>query len=423
VITAVELTDFKNFRRARLELGPFTVLVGTNASGKSNLRDAFRFLHGVGRGYNLAEIIGQKWGDEGVLLWRGIRGGVREAAFHGQERFCLTAEMRFARPVRDVPRQYRYAYQIEVATPRPDRPPRVVSESLHSGPSRVMLFETSKPQDEHNVKVRLHRGRQPGRYPPSKSYVNSAPVLSQIAEDAAGKNAAVRTAARHVLEELVSFRFLDLSPEGMRIPSLSGQTVLGDRGENLSSVLHAICADEARKATLVEWVKELTPMDAKDFSFPSDQAGRILLTLVEEGGRQTSAYSASDGTLRFLAMIAALLGPEPARHYFFEELDNGIHPTRLALLLQLIESRVAGGKVQLITTTHSPQLLGLLSQESLRNAALTYRLPGDVTARVKRVVEIPEAVEIIKRQGLSRLHASGWLEDAVAFTESEETAE
>src|SRR5262249_38629135 len=150
------------------------------------------------------------------------------------------------------------------------------------------------------------------------------------------KTASVGVAARTVVDELVSFRFLDLSPEAMRIPSLPGQTVLGDRGENLSSVLYAICTDDHCKETLIEWVKELTPMDARDFVFPSDQTGRILVTLIEEDDSQTSAYSASDGTLRFLAMIAALLGPQPARHYFFEELDNGIHPTRLGLLLQLI---------------------------------------------------------------------------------------
>ncbi len=55
------LENFKNFKQAELTLGPFTVLVGANATGKSNLREAFRFLHGVGRGYTLPEIIGEKW--------------------------------------------------------------------------------------------------------------------------------------------------------------------------------------------------------------------------------------------------------------------------------------------------------------------------------------------------------------------------
>ena len=57
-------------------------------------------------------------------------------------------------------------------------------------------------------------------------------------------------------------------------------------------------------------------------------------------------------------MIAAMLGPKPAKFYFIEELENGIHPTRLHLLLQLIEQKVAEGNIQVVATSHSPQLLG-----------------------------------------------------------------
>src|SRR5258708_3476909 len=85
----LRLTNFKNFQDAELSLGPLTLLVGANASGKSNLRDAFRFLHGISRGYNLAEIIGTKYGEGGELQWRGIRGGPREIAYTGADSFAL----------------------------------------------------------------------------------------------------------------------------------------------------------------------------------------------------------------------------------------------------------------------------------------------------------------------------------------------
>ena len=62
MITSIRLVNFKNFADETLRVGPFTVIVGANASGKSNIRDAFRFLHGIGRGYTLAEIIGGKYG-------------------------------------------------------------------------------------------------------------------------------------------------------------------------------------------------------------------------------------------------------------------------------------------------------------------------------------------------------------------------
>ena len=69
MITSLRLVNFKNFADETLRVGPFTVIVGANASGKSNIRDAFRFLHGIGRGYTLAETMGgEVWGrgPEGV---------------------------------------------------------------------------------------------------------------------------------------------------------------------------------------------------------------------------------------------------------------------------------------------------------------------------------------------------------------------
>ena len=78
MITSLRLVNFKNFADETLRLGPFTVIVGANASGKSNIRDAFRFLHGIGRGYTLAEILGGKYGQGGQLEWAGIRGAPNE---------------------------------------------------------------------------------------------------------------------------------------------------------------------------------------------------------------------------------------------------------------------------------------------------------------------------------------------------------
>ena len=83
MITSVRLQNFKNFADGRLCLGPFTVIVGANGSGKSNVRDAFRFLHGIGRGhtlrgYTLSEIIHGKYGAGGQMEWAGIRGAPNE---------------------------------------------------------------------------------------------------------------------------------------------------------------------------------------------------------------------------------------------------------------------------------------------------------------------------------------------------------
>lgn len=407
MITELILHNFKNFRRETLDAGPLTVLVGANASGKSNIRDAFRFLHGIARGYTLSEIMGEKWIEGGILQWRGIRGGVREVAHAPDTRFILVVSLDFV------------DYKIEVDVGQNGTPPYVVREWLSVGsPKEYESFSDSSAGATSLLEVRIPPG---GKYRRSQVETFSAqrPILSQILERLADRNDAtgrrVKAVVKDTLATLGSMQFLDLAPDAMRLPSFPGQTILGDRGENLSSVLQAICADEQRKKTLIEWIRELTPMDATDFDFVPDQTGRILLTLVEQSGQRTSAYSASDGTLRFLTIIAALLGPDPARFYFIEELENGVHPTRLHLLMQLLETHTATSGVQVVATSHSPQLLGFLGETTLKNAALVYRLPGTVDAHIQRIVDFPDAREIIEQQGLTSLHAAGWLEDAAAF--------
>jgi len=161
-------------------------------------------------------------------------------------------------------------------------------------------------------------------------------------------------------------------------------------------------------------------MDVVDLEFDQDAAGRLLLKLVEKDGRSVSALSASDGTLRFLAILAALLGPEPASFYFIDELETGVHPSRLSLLVDLIESQTKRRGIQVVATSHSPLLLQFLSQESLEHASLTYRLPDRSDTQIKRIVDIPNARRVIKEQPVSILHASSWFEDVLDFGEDDE---
>ena len=64
-----------------------------------------------------------------------------------------------------------------------------------------------------------------------------------------------------------------------------------------------------------------------------------------------------------------VIGPHRPSFFFLEELENGIHPTRLGLLLDLIENQVKNKGIQVVATTHSPQLLGHL--DSGENVPMT----------------------------------------------------
>jgi len=420
MIESLNLTNFKNFKDARLTLGPFSVLIGANAAGKSNVRDAFLFLHGIGRGYGLADILGEKYsGSE--RIWGGIRGGVKETAYQGSDRFGIRLKWKDEELLTDEPTEYSIEVRIKERARRIARleSARVSYESLSVGGRYA--FQVKEPVDNNNISVVLERTNYRSKFPPIKTYFSGAPVISQIREDADPGSVGARLQTRETLKLLESFAFLDLSPLQMRIPSLPGQNTLGDRGENLSSVLASICEKKAAKNALLEWVRKLTPMDVVDLLFDQDPAGRILVRIKEQSGLSISATSASDGTLRFLAILATLLGPEPAKMYFIEELENGIHPTRLGLLIDLIETQAKRRNIQIVATSHSPLLLQLLSDASLAHASLVYRLPNHPDGRIKPILDIPGALRVVKEQPLSLLHASSWFEDVLDFTEDSES--
>ncbi len=304
MIQSLHLTNFKNFRDATLTFGKgrLTLLVGTNASGKSNLRDAFRFLHGIGLGYTLADIIGEKY-IGGVPVWRGIRGGTKEIAYEGAETFSL--ECRLGRS------EY-FIHKIEVDVGGSGLDPQVREESLHWKKALTYQLDATKQAARRGQgKVAVHLD------PYRKLHFESRqPILTQFVLDPEIKDKDHKLQpALKAIEELQSMKFLELSPDAMRVPSVPGQP-LGDRGENVSSVLQALCEAPDEKRAVLEWIRQLTPMDVEDFAFDSDRTGKTQVVLIEAGGRQTSVDSASDGTLRFLALIAAMLGPDPARFYF-----------------------------------------------------------------------------------------------------------
>ena len=415
MITSLRLIDFKNFADATLRMGPFTVIVGANASGKSNLRDAFRFLHAIGRGYNLADAVGGRYGAGGQVEWNQIRGAFREIIRFGQSAFRLDVEM-------DHMRNSLSRYSIEVSND--ERKPgtfRVTREELEGGREPWYTSHPHPPDpvheqddDEHLLLRMAKTGRQK-KYGDRIAVRPDQPALTQIK---GGYKPALK-----MIDVLGAMRFLDLSPESMRQPAFPAQTILGDSGENLPAVLKEICADPGRRETLAEWTRELTPMDVRDFEFPADPTtGKVQLAFRESTGR-VSAWVASDGTLRFLAMLAALLGANPARLYFFEEIDNGIHPSRLRLLAELIERCTAQNGVQVVATTHSPDLLSMVGDETFKNTSVVCRRPDTDTAVIRPVAGLPNADELRRSQGLGRLHAAGWMENAIFFTEGIEDEE
>ena len=422
MITSLRFVDFKNFADETLRVGPFTVIVGANASGKSNVRDAFRFLHGVGRGYTLAEILGGRWGPSGQAEWRPVRGAPNEVArvagVDPGPRFALEIVLRLD--------DAQVLYCVEVSRGAGDAGSfRATREELSTRRNSWEPVYTSHPgcgdplaqDDETRLWLRMAKTGSQRKLGSSVAVRSDQPALTQIREHKWPARSH-KDHAQRVIDALASMRFLDPSPDRMRQPSFPGQTVLGDGGENLPTVLRQICADPQRRTTMIEWVRALTPMDVDDFRFPVDPVtGLVQLVVLERDGRICSAHSVSDGTLRFLAMLAALLADDPSRFYFFEEIDNGIHPARQWLLLELIEKRTAAGALQVVTTTHSPGLLTSVNDSTFETTSVVCRREAATDAVIRPVARLPDAAKLRASQGLGRLLMGGWMEDMIAFTD------
>ena len=416
MITSIRLVNFKNFADETLRVGPFTVIVGANASGKSNIRDAFRFLCGIGTGFTLAEIIGGKSRSD----WEPIRGAANEIIRFGQETFSIEVEMKLDY---ESARSEKAHYMIEVG-PNQRKPGefQIKKEKLKVGSETI--FTAHSDGEELRVRGAWDR-EQEEIFLESNQAVLKQLTIPPIPIESKRQEAFFELLPKIAEVDFILFemRFLELSPDRMREPSLSGMDMLGDFGENLPTVLKEICADPKRQEILTSWVQELTPMDVQEFEFPRDPSGRIHLRLCEANGRKVSAYSASDGTLRFLALLATLLGKYSEGLHFFEEIDTGIHPARQWLLLELIEKQVAKSKFQIITTTHAPDLLTFVNDSTFENMSVVCRLEDSSDAIIRRVAELPNARELRKSQGLGRLLTEGWIETALAFTEDYDEAE
>ncbi|HEX7859283.1 MAG TPA: ATP-binding protein [Verrucomicrobiae bacterium] len=319
-------------------------------------------------------------------------------------------------------------YSITIDVGDKSRPPVVSSESLVVSGRGRYIFNThpegetlNDDQDARVIYARFRKESQKGFVGPKVDFRRDHPILTQIADHKGIKLPSVKKSCDAFLKTISSVRFLDLDPQALRRPSIPGQIILGDKGENLSSVLQAICAETTSKEALIEWTRELTPLDVIDMRFPEvSLEGKIQLQIVESGGREVSAESASDGTLRFLAFAAALLGTEPARFYFFEEVENGIHPNRAHLLVNLLRKSTRNGNIQVAGTTHSPALLNFLDETSLSDASLVYRA-GSVS-KIRSFSDIPALWQVASTSSAGDLHGSGWFENAAAFLESEDQA-
>lgn len=406
MLTRLTLENWKSFGTAAnvLKLAPLTLLVGPNASGKSNALDALRFLQGAALDYPLSDVLRGRY--EGQReVWPAIRGSIVEAPHAGTDTFTVGSDWYLGGA--NVSHRVRVSCPGEVF---------VEQEKLETdtGP----LFDT------HATSLKGATGRVAGGgiraalrgsgkgNSPSAVLESNHLVLGQV-QPGGRVVAEVGTTATKLRAALRAATFLDIRPSLMRDHKPENGGHLGVSGENISPVLYAL-RETAELDHVVGWLEELCASEIEDIEFDrTERLREVMLLLVEKGGRRISARSASDGTLRFLGEVVALLTSPKGSLVVLEEPDVGLHPARIRLLAELLEYVTTERGVQVLATTHSPTLLAHLSSNALGNVIAFGRDAETGDTRCARLRDLPHFEKLRDASNIEHLVSTGWLERAL----------
>lgn len=187
---------------------------------------------------------------------------------------------------------------------------------------------------------------------------------------------------------------------------------MGERGENFAALVNTLIAKPEDKTAYLSWLNHLRPEEIEDVRILPGAASDLLFAL-KESGQVFPAPVLSDGTLRFAALAAALFQPDMPGILTIEEIENGIHPARLRLLIELLRTQAAQGCAQMMVTTHSPALLAWLRPEEYRHTFWCQRDDETGASNITPLSKIPHFTDAVKSTSLSSLLTEGWLEGAL----------
>lgn len=228
--------------------------------------------------------------------------------------------------------------------------------------------------------------------------------------DSQGK---IPAACRRVSDALEAVLFLDPKPRAMRGYVHVEEDSLASDGANVSAVLARLCREEHREAQVLEFIRALPEQDIRSIQFLDGPRGEVMVQLVETFGpaaRPVPAELLSDGTLRVLAIAAAVLSVPEGTLVVIEEIDNGVHPARAAKLMDALHEASKRRGVRLLVTTHNPALLDAVPLEAIADAVACYRDPESGESRLQRLGDLEDFAALAARGPLGVVATSGALE-------------
>lgn len=399
----LRLTRFKSFHDAVLPLGDLTLLIGRNGSGKSNALEALETLALLAQGEDIRDSI-----DGSRLGGTAIRGGVSGCAPYGETSFEIGCTVRFDEEVLHLD----VAIQTE-----PDV--QILSERLirkEHGYDRDLIATDPPQPNRADITARYDSGRRGPN--PAETFRASRMLITQAGARVPTSTIAMRAVHRSVEAVVAALRavfVLDPVPTLMRGYVPVKDSVLRRDADNVSAVVARLRQDEAVWRSLQDLVRSLPEQRIEDITIEKSTLDDVVIALHERfggGSYPVSARLMSDGMLRFIAFAAALLEApltdeavaEAQTMLVIEELENGLHPSQAARVVQLIKEEAARRRIRALATTHSPAMLTALDGEDHPYVIVCDRDQHDGGSRLRRLTDLP---------AFPRAMAQGSLGDAV----------
>ena len=413
--TSITIKNFKSYRDATLPLSPLTLLIGANASGKSNAIEAFRFLSWVAGGERLSTLKNRVNDSDKV-----VRGSIKDLAFNSTEQFALLFEFE---------EDFEYEGIFDVSSNSIE----LRSEIIRLQENRVVILENlknpyfsqlSESYDtdlikkldefvENNIEFDGFISSQiDGPITFYKNNNSDVSAFLMVDTYITMKKNKAWIDFNNIREFLKQSFFFDFIPNNMRIDSITDSTLRPD-GSNIAGVLYNICEEKKNKSKLLSLVKSLPEQDIIDIKFYKDHRDRIEFALVESFGnipKERTMDLLSDGTLKVLGIAAALLSVPEGSTVAIEEIDNSIHPTRAHEILSLLRQYAKERKLNLLLSTHNPALMDALPNEALADVVFCYRNPSEGDSKLVRLGDLDDYLGLVAQGTLGDLVTQGIVE-------------
>lgn len=388
--------NFKSYEKAKLELEDLTILIGTNAAGKTNAIEGMKILSEISTGRDFSVIL-----DGSKNVDSEIRGGSKGCCKLNTTYFTLGCVIDI-----DLDKDIEYKITIKVG-----ERVYVDEESLyiiHKDSDKELIFKTKKAKkDSGDIKVEYNNAKR-GKNP-DLTCIRYSAVLPQMVSKLPVDNDIYKTYVEYinmVVDNLRNILFLNPIPSAMRGYSRITDNDLRPNADNLSSVLYSICQNDNYKNKLLEIIKKLPENDVVGIDFIKTPIGDVMFSIKEKFGARSNTMEAkrlSDGTIRCLAVIASILSQDKGSTVVIEEVDNGIHPSRAKSLIDAISELGKDKGVDVIITTHNSALLNSVSKEDIKGVSICYRDEESGSSKCLPFLDIDRYPNLLARGNLGDL--------------------